>query len=79
MKTPLDLEGLEELVAAGLSPRSLVRPGEAAYAERGLDTATDDELLAAIVADPSLMQRPIVLSGGKAAIGRPPEAVLEIL
>lgn len=63
------------------SPRELMRKGEAEYAELNLDNEQlgDDELLAALHAHPRLIERPIVLNRGKAAIGRPPEAVLEIL
>jgi len=65
----------------GLKARDIVRKGEAAYADLGLNDrdATDDELLALMVKNPILIERPIVVSGGKAAIGRPPEAVLKIL
>lgn len=64
-----------------LRPRDLMRKGEPLYAElelkdRDLD---DDALIALMVANPILIERPIVVSGGKAAIGRPPEKVLEIL
>ncbi len=63
------------------APRDVMRRGEAVYKERGLDDAeiTDDALIAAMVADPILIERPIVLANGKAALGRPPESVLEIL
>ncbi len=65
----------------GKSPRDILRKGEDAYKELGLgDTSkTDDELIAAMVAHPILIERPIVLSGDKAALGRPPEQVLDIL
>jgi len=64
-----------------LKPRDIMRKGEARYAELGLKDAglKDDELIAAMVANPILMERPIVVSGAKAALGRPPEAVLDIL
>jgi arsenate reductase len=59
----------------------LLRKGEAEYAELGLDNPqlSDAELIDAMHSHPRLIERPIVLSGGKAAIGRPPEAVLAIL
>ncbi len=65
----------------GMRPRDLIRRGEARYSELGLaDRAlSDDELIALMVANPILIERPIVVSGKKAAIGRPPENVLEIL
>lgn len=63
------------------TPRELMRKGEAEYralelADESLDKST---LIKAMVANPNLIERPIVLANGKAAIGRPPEAVLEIL
>jgi len=65
----------------GLRPRDIVRTGEARYAELGLKErdAGDDELLVLMAENPILIERPIVVSGEKAAIGRPPEAVLKIL
>jgi arsenate reductase len=65
----------------GMKPRDLMRKGEAEYKEQGLDNASlsDDELIGAMVATPKLIQRPIVLNGDRAALGRPPESVLEIL
>ena len=64
----------------GMSPRELMRTGEAEFRQQGLDdeSLTDDELIAAMVATPKLIQRPIVLAGGRAAMGRPPESVLDI-
>jgi len=65
----------------GLAPRDLLRRGEAEYRELGLADATlsDEALTRVMVEHPKLIQRPIVVSGERAAIGRPPEAVLEIL
>jgi arsenate reductase len=64
-----------------LNARGLLRTGETIYRELGLDDpALDDTaLIAAMVAHPILIERPIVVADGKAAIGRPPEAVLPIL
>jgi arsenate reductase len=69
------------LKALGLKPRDLMRKSEPLYAELGLrdDDFDDDALIALMVANPILIERPIVVSGNKAAIGRPPEAVLAIL
>lgn len=63
------------------TPRELLRTGEAIYRELGLDdsTLTDDQLIAAMIDNPKLIERPIVLHKGKAALGRPPESVLDIL
>ena len=65
----------------GMQPRELMRHDESDYAELKLDdpALTRDQLIAAMVAHPILIQRPIVIAHGKAEIGRPPEAVLGIL
>jgi arsenate reductase (glutaredoxin) len=73
---------VERLLAMlGLEPRELMRRDEDEYGALGLaDPAlTRRQLVAAIAAHPRLLQRPIVVVGGKAAIGRPPEKVLAIL
>jgi arsenate reductase len=77
--TRVELERILKLL--DMAPRDLMRRGEAAYKERGLDdpALSDEALVAAMVETPILIQRPIVLANGKAAIGRPPELVLEIL
>jgi arsenate reductase len=82
LKTPPSKAELKRILKLlGLAPRALMRKGEAPYKEKRLDNPklTDDQLIAAMVADPVLIERPIVLAGGKAALGRPPEKVLEIL
>ncbi|HEX5961265.1 MAG TPA: arsenate reductase (glutaredoxin) [Rhodanobacteraceae bacterium] len=65
----------------GMEPRALMRKGEPAYTELGLDDPklTRRQLIDAIAAHPVLIERPIVFANGKAAIGRPPESVLAIL
>lgn len=65
----------------GMRARELLRTGEAEYQSLGLSDPSldDDALVAAMVAHPKLIERPIVVANGKAAIGRPPEAVLAIL
>ena len=64
-----------------MAPRDLMRKKEEPYAAKALadEGLSEDELVAAMIADPILIERPIVLANGKAAIGRPPEKVLEIL
>ncbi|MFZ1392408.1 MAG: arsenate reductase (glutaredoxin) [Dokdonella sp.] len=82
LRAPPGIEELEQLLALlGLQPRELMRRDESAYLSNGLDDPNlgRAELLAALHAHPQLIQRPIVIAGGKAAIGRPPEAVLDIL
>ena len=65
----------------GKEPRELMRTGEPAYAELALDNPglTREQLIDAMAQHPILIERPIVFANGKAAIGRPPEAVLAIL
>ncbi|GAK86625.1 arsenate reductase [Vibrio ponticus] len=61
------------------SVRGMMRTKEDIYKELELATASDDELFAAMAANPKLIERPIVVANGKAKHGRPPEQVLEIL
>lgn len=82
LDTPPTAAELKRLLGQlGMSPRELMRRGEDQYRELTLDNpALDDEaLIAAMVTHPKLIERPIVVANGKAAIGRPPEAVLAIL
>jgi len=82
LKTPPDAGQLAEILdLLGMAPRELMRSNEAAYGENGLDNPdlSREQLIQAMVDHPELIQRPIVLSRGKAALGRPPESVLEIL
>lgn len=82
LKTPPDAATLKRILKAlGLAPRALMRRQEEPYKTLGLDNAalTDDQLIAAMVEHPILIERPIVVADGKAAIGRPPESVLAIL
>jgi arsenate reductase len=82
LKTPPDAETLKNILKLlGMTPRELMRKNEAAYKEAGLDNTnlSDDELVAAMIEHPILIERPILLANDKAAIGRPPENVLSIL
>ena len=82
LKTPPDAATLDGLLTMlGMEPRELMRRKEAPYRENGLDDESlgRDALIAAMVVNPILIERPIVVAGAKAALGRPPEAVLEIL
>ena len=81
-RNPPNAEAVEHaLELLDMQPRDLMRKGEAVYAELGLaDPAlTRKQLVDAMVDHPILIERPIVFAHGKAAIGRPPEAVLAIL
>lgn len=60
-------------------PRAMMRTGEAVYKELGLADADRDALLDAMVSNPILIERPIVIRGDRAVIARPPEKVREIL
>lgn len=82
LKTPPDAATLRAIVdRLGIAPRDLLRTGEAEYRELGLkDAELDDEaLIQTMVQHPKLIERPILVHGDRARIGRPPEQVLEIL
>lgn len=72
---PSEAELRAALAALGRPARDLVRKGEPAFRDLGLAAADEDALVAAMVAHPELIERPLVLHRGKAALGRPPEAV----
>ncbi|WP_299426181.1 arsenate reductase (glutaredoxin) [uncultured Shimia sp.] len=75
------LQELREVqVLLGVPVIDMMRPKEALFKELGLSKSDDNAtLLAAMAQNPKLIERPIVLANGKAALGRPPEAVLDIL
>ena len=80
LKTPPSAAELKQLLAKlGLRPRELLRKKEAK--EAGLDkpALSDAQLIAGMVKHPIAIERPIVVNGARAALGRPPEAVLKIL
>lgn len=79
LKTPPSPAELTAILAKlGREPRAIVRAKEAA--EAGIARDLDgDALIAALSANPAAIERPIVVKGDRARIGRPPEAVLEIL
>ncbi len=64
----------------GLRAIDITRTGEAIFKELGLSKTADDAvLIAAMAQHPKLIERPIVIKGARAAVGRPPESVLDIL
>ncbi len=63
----------------GKGPRDILRKKEAANAGLNDASLSDDDLIERMVANPIVIERPIVVTGNKAALGRPPECVLEIL
>ena len=82
LKEPPDRKTLKQILSRlGLKPRQLLRTKEAVYRELGLDdpAVSDDELIDAMVEHPILIERPIAVAGGRAALGRPPERVLDVL
>lgn len=82
LSEPPSVEELEKILKLlGVSARELMRKGENEYRELGLESEslTECDLVAAMHANPRLIERPIVLANGKAAVGRPPETVLDIL
>jgi arsenate reductase len=78
-KAPTQKRLKEVAAMLGVVPREMMRKGEAVYKELGLKEASDAALFKAMAANPILIERPIVIKGKKAAIGRPPESVLDIL
>jgi len=81
LDTPPDRETLQILLQKlGMSSaRQLMRTKEDLYKELQLENAGESELLDALAAHPKLLERPIVINGAQARLGRPPEAVLAIL
>ena len=80
LKTPYTAAQLRHLLSQLKMPAAaLVRKKEAAAAGIDPHSSPEEELIAAMVENPILVERPIVVSGGKAALGRPPEAVLAVL
>lgn len=78
LKTPPDAATLREILRLlELEPRGLMRTKEAVYSELNLadDALDDDALIAAMIAHPILIERPVVVADGAAVIGRPPENI----
>jgi len=80
LKTPYTAARLKQLLGQLKMPaKALVRRKEAADAGIDPTKLSEDQLIAAMVKNPIIVERPIVVSGGKAALGRPPEAALSVL
>ena len=82
LKNPPTVEKLKEILSLlGVSPRDLIRKKEDEYKELDLANSrlSDEDLIHFMAKNPILIERPIVLANGKAALGRPPEQVLNIL
>lgn len=82
LKTPLTAEQISSIInKLEVSVRDIIRTKEAEYKENGLDdtSLTDEQIIDVLASVPKLIERPIVINGDKAAIGRPPENVLAII
>ena len=80
-ETGLDEATIRSLLAkSGLAPRDVLRTREPLVEELGLreDSVSDDEIVAAMVAHPKLLQRPIAVRGDRALLARPVQRVLEL-
>lgn len=82
LNTPPNIAELNEILGLlGLEPRDLMRKHEAPYKNNNLDNPdlSREQLIQAMIDNPILIERPIIINGNKATIGRPPEKVLDIL
>jgi len=82
LKTPPSKAEMKRILQAlGMEPRDLMRKKEAPYRELGLadQGKSRDALIDAMLENPVLIERPVVVNDGKYALGRPPESVLDIL
>jgi arsenate reductase (glutaredoxin) len=82
IKIPPTVEKLKEILSQlGIAPRDLIRKKEDTYKELelGNPSLSDKDLISFMVEHPILIERPIVITNGKATLGRPPEKVLDIL
>jgi arsenate reductase len=87
LKTPPDADTLKEIIKMlGIEARQLLRTHEAEFKQAGFNKKdldnnqySEDQLIEAMVKYPKLIERPIVVSNGKAVIGRPPTAILDII
>ncbi|KAA8697060.1 arsenate reductase (glutaredoxin) [Pseudomonas caricapapayae] len=82
LETPPDADRLRDLLGKlGIGARQLLRTGEDDYKQLDLADPSlgDEQLITAMAAHPKLIERPILVAGDKAVIGRPPENILELL
>ncbi|BBB29949.1 arsenate reductase (glutaredoxin) [Neptunomonas japonica] len=80
-EAPSAAELNQVLISLGISARELLRKNEQEYKDNNLSNPelSDAQIIEVMVANPKLIERPIVFKNGQARIGRPPESVLEIL
>ena len=78
---PSEKELQRVLSLLGMAPRDLMRRKDEIYKELGLqdESLSEKQLIAAMAKNPRVIERPVVINGDRAAMGRPPEAILEIL
>jgi len=82
LKRPPTADELDTVLGMlGMEPRELMRKKEAEYKELGLadESLSRQDLIAAMVEHPKLIERPVAISGGRAVLGRPTERVLELI
>lgn len=81
LKQPPSADDIRQILSQlGLAARDIIRSKETAFVDSGLSLdASEPELIALMVQQPSIIERPIVVAAGQARIGRPPENVLELL
>lgn len=81
LETPISKIELQEIIKLlGIAPIDLVRKNEAIWKENFKGKSlTDSEIITAMVENPKLIERPIIINNGKAIIGRPPEIIKSIL
>lgn len=81
LKTPPSAEELQEILTKlNMQPQQLIRRNEKLFKEQFADKQfSDEEWIKVMVANPILIERPIVIKGDRAVIGRPPEKVTELL
>lgn len=80
LTNPPSIDELKEIIGKlGITPRQLMRKKEAAEYGLNDENLNDDALIAGMVANPRAIERPIVVKGDKAVLGRPPENVLDLI
>jgi len=82
LKTPPTVQQVQKiLLSLNLKPQDIMRKKEAEYKQAGLDdlSLSEEKQVELMIANPKVIERPIVLKGDQAVIGRPPENVLELL
>ena len=82
LETPPSKSEIQSLlIKLGISARELLRSSEEAYKTGNLadDSLSEDQLIDAMLAEPKLIERPIVVAGDRAVLGRPPENALDLI